>query len=670
MLFKSLSFHNFGLLAGDQTIDLQTNATGPGGASIVLIGGQNGAGKTTILEALRLCLYGRLAFDGPMSASRYHEYLLSKIHRPKGEGPAPAEASILLEFELTTQGKADVYKIQRSWRRRSEESSKVGENVVIFKNGALLDDVEAEYWQDFIQGLIPSGLSQLFFFDGEQIQHLADDETDTRALGDAVKALLGLEVVERLQSDLAIYVGRELKKGQSHSQVAQLDQAKANEAQIADALNLLEQERASLANEIGRAQREIERVERELMQAGHGLFEDRERLQRKRATLEADASQVERKLAELCEAELPFALCAALCQGLRTQLAREQALVQWQSSRDHVKAFAEQVLKRAQSAGKNSKALETLISASLADAEMPPAELRDVTLMHGLSANAQAEIERWLDEALNHMPNEVSTQTKRLERIQRDMRKTQQALAQVPDQESLKPLMEELFQVQHNLAELTARDAALEGEILEKTKLRALAERAIGKAEGQIRELDAQERRLAYAANAQEALKVFQMQLTKNKLRKLEETFVETFNYLSRKLVVSRVNIEENGFLVELFDEDGRVMPKTQLSAGEKQIYAVSMLWSLAKISGRSLPVVIDTPLGRLDSVHRARLLERYFPEASHQVIILSTDTEIDKDFFRQLQPRVARAFYLQHERGDSVTRVEEGYFWKEPSHA
>ena len=65
------------------------------------------------------------------------------------------------------------------------------------------------------------------------------------------------------------------------------------------------------------------------------------------------------------------------------------------------------------------------------------------------------------------------------------------------------------------------------------------------------------------------------------------------------------------------------MLHKDELSAGEKQIYAIAILEALAKTSGRHLPIIIDTPLGRLDSEHCTKLINNYFPYASHQVIIL-----------------------------------------------
>jgi DNA sulfur modification protein DndD len=116
---------------------------------------------------------------------------------------------------------------------------------------------------------------------------------------------------------------------------------------------------------------------------------------------------------------------------------------------------------------------------------------------------------------------------------------------------------------------------------------------------------------------------------------------------------------------VTLKDRNGHVVPREALSAGEKQMFAISLLWSLARVSGRPLPMIIDTPLGRLDSVHRRKLVEHYFPNASHQVIVLSTDTEVDREYFAQLRPSISHTVALENHRGE-WTEARTGYFWSE----
>ncbi len=81
------------------------------------------------------------------------------------------------------------------------------------------------------------------------------------------------------------------------------------------------------------------------------------------------------------------------------------------------------------------------------------------------------------------------------------------------------------------------------------------------------------------------------------------------------------------------------------------------MLWGLARASARPLPAVIDTPMARLDAAHRQHLVERYFPNASHQVVIFSTDTEVDRKYYQDLQPHIARAYHLNYDERDQTDR-------------
>lgn len=124
------------------------------------------------------------------------------------------------------------------------------------------------------------------------------------------------------------------------------------------------------------------------------------------------------------------------------------------------------------------------------------------------------------------------------------------------------------------------------------------------------------------------------------------------------------MQIDPTTFAITLFDNHGHPIAKHHLSEGEKQVFAISVLWGLAQASPRPLPAIIDTPMARLDSEHRQHLIERYFPNASHQVIILSTDTEVDQNFYTELQPHIARAYHLDYDETEKITVPTKGYFW------
>jgi DNA sulfur modification protein DndD len=116
--------------------------------------------------------------------------------------------------------------------------------------------------------------------------------------------------------------------------------------------------------------------------------------------------------------------------------------------------------------------------------------------------------------------------------------------------------------------------------------------------------------------------------------------------------------------VVTLYDRKDNVINKGSLSSGELEIYAMSMLWALAKTSGQKLPFIVDTPLARLDSKHRDNLVELFFPYASNQMMIFSTNTEVDQQYFDQLEPFIGQAYNLEYCEESKSTVVKEGYFW------
>ncbi|MBK8935106.1 MAG: hypothetical protein IPM76_22880 [Chloroflexi bacterium] len=137
------------------------------------------------------------------------------------------------------------------------------------------------------------------------------------------------------------------------------------------------------------------------------------------------------------------------------------------------------------------------------------------------------------------------------------------------------------------------------------------------------------------------------------KLTQLGMQLTKRFNQLSRKRnFIERVSIDPETFHVTLY-RGGQPFPRRQLSAGEDQIFAVATLWALREVSGRPLPVIIDTPLSRLDDAHRRTMLAEFMPQVAQQVIVLATTTEIDDQTFAFLQPAVSRAYLLQADSTD-----------------
>jgi DNA sulfur modification protein DndD len=244
------------------------------------------------------------------------------------------------------------------------------------------------------------------------------------------------------------------------------------------------------------------------------------------------------------------------------------------------------------------------------------------------------------------------------------------SIAAAPKEDAIKTLSNDLKTALTRLAELEnefrAATTELRPILTELESREAELSRLRRKCVDEQAEYDTNARIGQLARRTQEVMKEFVLRARHAKMADLSEKITTSFRYLlSKKKLISQVLLDPNDFSIRLFDADGALLPKSRLSEGEKQIFALSVLWGLSQASARPLPAIIDTPMGRLDSSHRDELVHKYFPFASHQVIILSTDTEIEQQYFNQIQPSIARTFHLRYDESEKATHVDSGYFWK-----
>lgn len=671
MILKQLVLTNYGVYSGRQTFDFRPEP----GKPIVIVGGKNGAGKTTLLDAIRLCLYGQLALDQNILPNKatYHAYLRNRVHHIPNALLPITHASVELEFEYAQAGVKRTYRVKREWELQDAKNLK--EWLHIYENGLELD-VDAGQWQDFLKDLVPPGLSQLFFFDGEKIQSLASDDQKNPALSKAIKSLLGINIIEQLHTDLAIYRRRQQKSSQRTAAEHQIEQLEDELAALNLELEEIEKEQNSLIEKQTAIQQDIEIQESEVARLGGGFAKQREDLKVLQFQLEAKIEQTEQQIRELCAGLLPFSIAAEFTESTRKRLLAEAEYRQWEAS----KAFIENQFDSVESEladsefwentpVENSAELQNAVGAKVKSLLQkliePPDEFSGFQPLHQVSEPEQQQLLRWIDESLLETPKQLQSMSKQLVDMKSERRTVVESLRRVPSDEVLAPLVKKLNELNQQMGALNAR----ENELAQKHRQTVVKRDELQRQLHRMREVYSQNatlsERIKLILDVDLVLDDFSARLTDLRVRQLGENFTRNFNLLTRKeQLIKEVAINENDFSISLIREDGNVTPKNDLSAGEKQIYAIAMLWALRQVSGRPLPVIIDTPLGRLDSSHRKNLIEKYFPHASHQVILFSTDTEVDIDLYAALQPYIARTYHLDHDETTKSTHVKQGYFW------
>lgn len=671
MILTRLTLTDFGVFHGTQSFDLVPKRNRP----IVLFGGKNGAGKSSILDAIRLCFYGPSA-QGFRSRDEYLSYLSSKIHLNPTALIQPQFASIKVEFQYGDMRSLQTYAVTRDWGKKG--SSKVHEALTVEKDGKPLDEVTAEHWQDFVRDLIPAGLSQLFFFDGEKIQELAEDTTDQATLAQAIKSLLGLDVVESLQTDLGVHLSRLSKplRKEREPQLAEID------VKIASLKQLTEEaqgKRATEDNRVAELRGEIQKIEHQIASEGGGFVKNREKLLQEEAGCKARIEGYESSIRELCGGLLPFALVPELCLRLQDQLCAEDLQLRSRIGQDSLQAAAEEFGRKLPKIkvwddlqlDKASRESATRAISALLLEQIEPKDGFQAEVVHNLSPGERDQLLSWIDQATNNVPGVLRMTAAELERCYDGLRHAQSELRKIPPDDVLRPLLQRLHELHAELGEVSTLALALDEQIRSFALELADCERRYNQGVERLAAEVSTSARIQLVPRIQKVLSEYKSTLLIERVLKLQDAVTDCFNILCRKKdSIRRIIIDPKDFSIVLQDRQGNPLKKSLLSAGEKQIYAVSMLWGLARTSGRPLPVIIDTPLARLDSDHRLLLARNYFPVASHQVLILSTDTEVDRAYFDELKPAVAHSYHLTFDGDLGGTTSQKGYFWKESDEA
>lgn len=659
MILDEVILHNVGPFRSRNVLTLTPESPRK---PITLIGGLNGNGKTTILESIHLCLYGRNASLYRASNLRYEEQLRRLIHRgSRPEDGACAEVA----FRSTEGGLERSFRVKRSW---ASSGGCVKEHVDVEIDSAR-DPGLSDTWADEVQRFLPANLADLFFFDGERIEGFADPARSGTLLAAAIHSLLGVDLIQQLTSDLDLLVRRRLK-GTAHGDVRpELTNIESQLAKLLVQREELLQSEASRLAALDQLSARVHSMQEKLDADPTDPGAKRRELDATRTSMHAQLQATTQSLVDVAAGVIPVAIVTgklnAALQSSRAELAHQHASA--------LHGVLEQRDAHIASELRHSSfppdALARVVDVLEADRRRRiPNKVVEVVL--NASDSTVLEMEAVL---ARRLPEQVAVGTELVSRHAAQgaaLDEVERRLAVAPTEKDLSTALVVLEQTRQRLADarrlheeahsqretVDIEIAKLRGRELELSRQQREADQAVQDTE----------RFAKYAGRGQELLSKFRSALVSQRVSKLEEHILTGYRQLMRKeSLVSSLRIDPGDCRLHLLSASGAEIHPGRLSAGERQLLATSILWGLARASGRPVPVVIDTPLGRLDSKHRQLLADRYFPNASHQVILLSTDEEIDAGLLDRLAPRIGRKYQLVHEDKSGATRIEPGYFWE-----
>jgi DNA sulfur modification protein DndD len=654
MILTKLALHNFGIYGGKHEIDLTIQKDKP----IVLFGALNGSGKTTLLESIQFALFGKNAKFIPKTKTAYLEFLKDSINRKNLD----TSASVAVTFETRKGNHITSYEVVRTWSVNTNKSQL--DSVQLFKNGEF-DEELSNRWPELSENFFPSQLSDLFFFDGERIESLAQQDRCSELIRTGLNSLLGLDLVSDLSKTLTT-LERKLK----------LESSGRNEKEIYEQLEKKSKEitskRELLSTEIQECYAEREVLHSELaianetlIREGGDLFKNREELKAKQDFLNLEVIRKRTELVEIASSTLPLSLLENRIKKIEELSLSSLSLTQREAVRDAIANFSDCVLYEAKQRDFSDLQIDQLqnIHSSLLEITKNQTSVPEI--------HCSRESLYKYRTGIANIQSHAMTSLVELTQIKNKLELIDKQISAIPAEDKVLKFVELVSKQEELLKKLNIKieALALNSQSLEKefanNELKineTISAFNTGKAEEILFE-----KMKFQLARGKNSLQIFEERIRNKHISNLEKGIKEAFDSLLRKKdFLKSISISKVDYQMTINIVGGETVPSSKLSAGERQLLAVAVLWALAKLSGRKLPTVIDTPLGRLDSKHRKFFVENYFPNAGHQVILLSTDEEIVGGYYNSLKSSIAKEYLVEYNEIEQSSVVSNGYFTQE----
>lgn len=659
MIFKTLTLNNIFSYYGEHPFDLAPPANTAG--NIVIIKGRNGFGKTSFLNSVKL-LFGGVTKELRQSVQRDREPSAKCFvvgdkdwwgilnHKAKSQGQLECSVAAVLLDEHNRE-----IEIVRRWDLGNDNAKDT-----LWVKPPRSAVLEGEQAQQYLSGLLPLDYIPFFFFDAEEVGYLA--EANRNQVIEKMEQLLNIRPVDNLNTCL-----KDLKRKIENEFIAK--EAKQRLLEAENKQKTLQIQHSELLEEQQSNRVNIELLEEELRDtrqkikilSGQGVIENNAKLE---ATKQAARASLEHALTHLSddfERDAFLRLNALLVQKALPAVEQcansptEMLLSLHEPLKDifTTPPYPEHRLSESQVLFYQRRISKLLDSRDVGEDTQQLLRLdnlRAKKLLSRLSAylpqrNPETAFQSHLTQAWR-AETQINEVDKALMEVRQLSDENRQQLEQLQDrlahqQEQLFKLNDQTRAIEHRLAQVTADMKPLESKITELRK--------------QARQSEQGRRRIELLEKMQQLLAAYKQALKEQQRGKLEAFFNQHLHrLLDSNALIAETKIDEF-FQLHYLDANGAPVAMSSISAGMKQIAATALLWALKDACGRQIPVILDSPLGRIDRQHQENLLTRYYPKAAKQVILLPTDSELDERKYQLLKPYIYQEFELLNPDGQNT---------------
>ncbi len=652
MYLKKIQLTNIGPYRGIHSIDLTTSAD----KNTILIGGENGAGKTTLLNSIKMGLFGAFAYGYKRENKEYQkkvDSLLNYTAKVNGEN----NFRLRLDFEMVDDLSKKQYSLYRGWKY---QNTNIKETLDVLQDGKHLNDYEKEVFQSKLKEIMPPHLLDLCLFDGEEISRIINNNLLSSYIDKLTNVLFNLELFEVMEKDLDQYSLQNENMSSLNEQEKELVSLRDSRTQLQSELNSSETRLEELLSQKQTIEEEYSQIKSDFEIHGGLVRDEREQINNQITNIENERKQNQDQIKQFVSSSLPFFLAKDLVEQTREQLLNEEKFQLFSSLEEKLTSNKIQdILTKIEVLPKES--IEEILKQEILSTVKPD---EDTGIIHGASFSEANQVENIYQELQNNKMDAY------LDTIEANRAKLKE-IQGLRDKLRINDSSSEFSEMVSDMEKFSNQLHSITNEI--ETSMNYLAElrEQLNKTNAAIESIEHKFRDQEKSKNSFiESQKIIMLSQKFRKVqlqKKLQEVQMEALRMLNKLMrkrnYIASIRIDSATFEVSLYDQHNEAMDKSTLSAGEKEILLLSIIWAIFKCSGRNVPFIFDTLLGRLDRSHKQSILTHYIPNCGRQAIILSTDSEIDETTYQLLHDYTAKEYTLNFDVNKKETSILSDYF-------
>ncbi|WP_339197371.1 DNA sulfur modification protein DndD [Paenibacillus sp. FSL P4-0176] len=658
MHIQKLALRNIGAYHGElNKFDFRTTAN----RNVILLGGKNGAGKTTILESLRIVLFGSMAYGFVTENEPYYRKIRTLLNRKAINENVTDAFQITLDYSSTEDFELHEYSLVRSWRIKND---RIRESFAVKRDNQFLSAQQTSDFQSRLREEMPPKLFELCLFDGEDISRIVSEEKIPEYLKESGKILFNLDLFVNLEKDLNTYrIQYAQQNASAAEEVAQYEKLEMEINQLKSTIEEKHQLSFLYEEEINNLNDAIKQDKKDFEIHGGLLQEKRQEVVSRINVIENKRKTNSEHVRHFVSSLLPFFIARKQLQQVDYQLNAEKQYESYEYAANTLEQ--DKLTSLLTSTLGEYKEIESFEVKAIFEGILDLIKPNQTELIHRASFEQRSEIHN-LNKQLEDL--NITDYVNRFDENAILLKESQELRTQLEtnDQASeFKELLERIEQKTKHVEQQKMLIEQLGSEIQNLSESLHAKLSQQDKVEEKIREYHKSEKSYEMTEKLLTVSQRFRERQWRKKLDDVANETVRMIDVLFRKKdFIKRIHIDHTSFELKLYNLVNQEISKERLSAGEKEMLMLTVILAMFRVSGWKLPFVFDTLMGRLDQDHKKSLIQHFIPRCGEQVLMFTTDSEITSEQFPVIEEITTRCYTLEYDASqESAVIVKDRYF-------